>query len=162
MSLAEKYGNFSIKDAVFYDEEERKVFEELFMKVYENYVSKVNGKKIHGHGKLKILTPEEKRYLKTLNIQANIDREQNIVNMVGYGHRRTIFPLEFWFRRMFDEGRIVTYEAADNLNRSVDFSDSEIDDDLRSFYAEQKRRVELFKKGELEPPAYRKDQALKK
>jgi len=158
MSMTEKYGNFSITDAVFYDEIERKSFEEKFLRAYRNFISRVNGKKIHGQGKMRRLTPDEKMYLKTLNIQVRIDEEQNVVNMVGYGHRRTIFPLEVWFRQMFDEGKIVTYKAVDNLNRSVAVSNGE-DDDLKKFYAEQKRRVELFKKGELEPPLYRRAQA---
>ena len=64
MSMAEKYGNFSITDAVFYDEEERKIFEEKFMSAYREYISRVNGKRIHGHGKFKRLDPDEKKYLK--------------------------------------------------------------------------------------------------
>ena len=66
--------------------------------------------------------------------------------------------MQFYVRQLFDEGRIVSYEATDNLNRSVDFSESEIDSEIRDFYTIRKERLEKFKKGELEPPKYRQEQ----
>ncbi len=159
MALKEKYGNFAFYDLVFYDEVERDHFSEVIESTYKNYISKVNKKKVIGHGKLKRTTDEEKRYLGLLNMQLTKDDENGITKIVGYGHRRVIFPLQFYVRQLFDEGRIVSYEATDNLNRSIHFSDEEIDEDLRQFFAERKRRLELFKKGELEPPKYRQEEA---
>lgn len=155
MSMREKYGNFSVKDIVFYDEEERRLFEEEFLNKYQRYISKVNGKKIHGKGKLKLLTREEKDDLSVLNIQLQIDEENNTASMVGYGHRNTIFPIEMYMRKLFDEGRIVTYKAFDNLNRAVSSSDGGIAEENRKFLEETKRRIVLYKNGQLEVPSYR-------
>ena len=155
MSLREKYGTFRVKEMLFYDEQERDYFLENFTSTYKNFISKINGKRVIGHGKLKRKTEEEKDALKVLDMQMRTDDEHNIVEIAGYGHRRLIFPLELWLRKLFDEGRIVTYEAEDSLIRSVDFSEEEINEDLKDFYNERKRRIEAYKKGELEPPTYR-------
>jgi len=164
MSWREKYGNFSISGIIFYDEIERDHFAEVVDKTYKNYISKINGKKVIGHGKFKRPTDEEKMYLKIMNMQIWQDDSMGITDIVGYGHRNLIFPLEMWVRHLFDEGRIVSYEARDNCNRSYEPSDEDIKDEMGDFLREKKRRIELFNKGELEPPRYRQgqNQSIKK
>ena len=63
MAMAEKYGNFSFYDFVFYDEVERDHFTQVIEDTYKNYISRVNKKKVIGHGKFKRKTEDEKRYL---------------------------------------------------------------------------------------------------
>ena len=155
MSMAEKYGNFSISDIIFYDEIERDHFSEVFEKTYKKYTSKVNGKKVVGHGKLKRLDPDEKIALGVLNMQIQKSEERGITSIVGYGHRRVIFPLELYVRQLFDQGRIVSYEAKDNLCRSIEPMDDSLADEVGAFLKEKRRRLQLFQMGKLEPPAYR-------
>ena len=155
MSMSEKYGNFSISDIIFYDQRESEHFSEVMETTYKNYISKVNGKKVIGHGRLKRPTQEEKMYLGLLNMQLTKDENNNITKIVGYGHRRVIFPLELYVRQLFDQGRIVSYDAKDNLCRSVDIRDEALADEVGAFLKEKRRRLQLFQMGKLEPPAYR-------
>ena len=163
MSYRMKFGWFDIHDVLFYDDQERKIFEEKVQKEIGEYIRKINGKRVKGHGPLKVLSKEEKANLSYLTCDLTINPETNIVRLKGYGHRRIVMPIEMWFRRMFDEGKIVSYDAADGLVRDSDFDYSySADDEVRQFYEECKRRLELYKKGELELPKYRQEEQMKK
>ena len=165
MSMAEKYGSFEIKGIVHYDEVERDHFSRVIWDTYKGYIFKVNGKKVMGHGFFKKLSKEEWSNLGWIKIYITQDEVNGITSISGYGHRNAIFPLEIWVREMFDQGRVVVYEASDTCQRSFDyeftFNPSE-DPDIRDFYSEKKRRLQALKNGEqLELPEYRREEAKK-
>lgn len=161
MSMDEKYGSFSISDILFYDEKEQEQFLAEFNKTYHNFISKVNGKRVIGKSFFPRYTKEEKSYLGLLEMHVKINDEQHVMNIKGYGHRRTIVPLEMKIRELFDEGKIVSYNAEDTLIRSVE-PDNAATDDILELQREMKRRLELYQKGELEPPKYRQGEGIAK
>ena len=156
MSLREKYGWFELKDILLYDDNEREVFVYKIMRDLKEYLIRINGKKVMGHGPFKILSKEERDNLSYLNAYLYVDEENNLVTIGGYGHRRIVMPIEMWVREQFNQGRIVTYKGSDGLNRdNISTNEEAVRDELSDFYTECKRRLELFKKGELEPPKER-------
>ena len=160
MSYRMKFGWFTIKNILFYDEEERKIFEEKVKRDLGEYLRKISGKRVIGRGVFGLLTKEERQNLNYLNAYLDIDEKTNTARLGGYGHRRIVMPIEMWVRKQFDEGRIVSYDAADGLWRESDydyFNMEAINDEVEEFYKECRRRLELYKKGELEPPAYRQE-----
>ena len=157
MSMAEKYGNFTVSDLLFYDQEEQEKFLAEFNKTYHNFISKVNGKRVIGKAIFPRYTKEEKSYLGLLDMQVKINDEQHVMSMKGYGHRRVIIPLEMRLRELFDEGRIVSYDISDTLTRSIGPDDA-VDGIEMDFYKEKKRRLDAYQKGELEPPKYRQEE----
>jgi len=165
MSMEEKYGTFEIKNIVHYDEVEREHFSKVFWETYKGYVYKLNGKKVMGHGVFKKLSKEEWRNLGTLKMYVKEDEQNGITEISGYGHRNAIFPLEFWLRKLFDDGRVVVYDASDTCQRSIDYDydyEPKSDPDIRDFYTEKKRRLQVLKDGgQLELPEYRREEVKK-
>ena len=163
MSMEEKYGSFEIKDIVHYDEVERDHFSKVIWGEFGDYIVRVNGKKIMGHGIFKKLSKEEWQRLGWIQLRIEQDEVNGITAIRGYGHRNAIFPLEMWVRKLFDEGRVVVYSASDTCARAIDFEMSfdEVSNssDMRDFYSEKQRRLQMLKNGEkLELPKYRQEQ----
>jgi hypothetical protein len=163
MSMEEKYGSFEIKNIVHYDEVERDHFSKVIWDTYKGNIIKVNGKKVMGHGFFKKLSKEEWRRLGWIEMRIVQDEVNGITSIKGYGHRNAIFPLEMWVREMFDQGRVVVYSASDTCARAIDFEMSfdEVSNspDIRDFYSEKQRRLQMLKNGEkLELPKYRQEQ----
>ena len=160
MSYRMKFGWFDLNNILFYDDEERRIFEYKVKSDLGEYLSKVDGKRYVGHGLLKLRSKEDRDNLKYLKMNLDINRENNTARLRGYGHRRIVMPIEMWVNDLFNEGRIVSYNPSDGLIRDWTVPVSE-DESFKKFYGECKRRLELYKKGELEPPVYRQQKLSK-
>lgn len=148
MAMYEKYGVFAVKDITFYNKEDFLKFQKYIYEVYGNYLYELNGKTVKKgkFGFIPYRTSEQKDYFSMLELYVNIDDENEIINIRGFGHRRYIFSFEMNMRKKFDNKEICTYDCSDRVVRAEDLDYSGVEEEIDEFYNENQRRKSEYQK----------------